>query len=247
LSKPAILILGATSPIGRALAGCFAARGHAVALLGRDEQELARIASDLTLRHNVRATAHAFDAEEADRHAQTLPAILEAIGQWEGAVLCVGAMADQQQAQSDWSEARRVILTNFTGCVSALNVLADVLEARRSGFLVGFSSVAGDRGRPSNYLYGAAKAGLSAYLSGLRARLARAGVHVMTVKPGFVDTAMTFGKPGVFLVASPERVAEDVMRALASRKNVLYSPWFWWPIMKVICSIPEAIFKRMKL
>jgi decaprenylphospho-beta-D-erythro-pentofuranosid-2-ulose 2-reductase len=144
-------------------------------------------------------------------------------------------------------EARRVIDTNYTSAVSVLNLAADYLEQRRGGFICGLSSVAGDRGRQSNYLYGSSKAALSTYLQGLRNRLTRARVRVVTVKPGFVDTKMTFGLSGMFLVATPERVAKDISQAIRRGRSVVYTPWFWRPIMLVIRTIPEFIFKRMKL
>jgi short-subunit dehydrogenase len=155
-------------------------------------------------------------------------------------------LGDQAKGQSDWEEARRILETNFTGCVSLLNILADYFEPRRAGFICALSSVAGDRGRQSNYLYGAAKAGLSAYLQGLRNRLFPAHVKVITVKPGFVDTRMTYGRPGLLLVASPDRVAKGVFRAIVKGKDVVYLPWFWRLIMLIVQSIPEAVFKRLR-
>lgn len=128
-----------------------------------------------------------------------------------------------------------------------LQALAPEMEARGGGTVVGIGSVAGDRGRIGNYVYGAAKAGFHTYLSGLRNRLTRAGGHVVTVKPGFVDTAMTWGLPGMFLVASPDQVAQDILRAVARKKNVIYTPFFWRYIMLIIRSIPEALFKKMSV
>ena len=145
------------------------------------------------------------------------------------------------------AEARRILDTNFTGCVSALEILARRFEARRAGFIAALSSVAGDRGRQSNYLYGAAKGGLSTYLQGLRNRLHHSGVRVVTIKPGFVDTAMTYGRPGLFLVASPERVARAVYRALRGGQDVVYVPWFWRPVMFAMRGVPERLFKRLRL
>ena len=142
---------------------------------------------------------------------------------------------------------RLAIDTNFTSAASILGLAAGYFEKRRSGYLCVFSSVAGDRGRQSNYVYGSAKAGLTAYLQGLRARLFKSGVDVLTVKPGFVDTAMTWGLPGMFLVATPQRVAADVWRAVQRRRLTLYTPWFWRWVMLMIGSVPEQIFRRLKL
>jgi short-subunit dehydrogenase len=140
-----------------------------------------------------------------------------------------------------------VVADSFTGPARFLQMLAPVMEARGGGTVVGVGSVAGDRGRLGNYVYGAAKAGFATYLSGLRNRLTRAGGHVVTVKPGFVDTAMTWGLPGMFLVATPEKVAADILKAVRRRRNVIYTPAFWALIMLIIRHIPEPIFKKMKI
>ncbi len=135
----------------------------------------------------------------------------------------------------------------FGGAVSVLQHLAPVLEKRGAGVVVGFGSVAGDRGRLKNYVYGAAKSGLHTYLAGLRNRLGRAGVHVVTVKPGFVDTAMTFGLPGMFLVAQPDDVAASCMAAADKRRDIIYVPWFWRFVMLIIRAVPERIFKKLSI
>jgi short-subunit dehydrogenase len=166
-----------------------------------------------------------------------------------GVVLCYGYLPKQEATETDFSEARRTIEVNFLSAASVLSEAANYLEKRKMGYIVAISSVAGDRGRQSNYTYGAAKAALSVYLQGLRNRLHRAGVNVLTVKPGFVDTPMTHGllDPESPLVASPEMVAADIDLAIRKRKHLLYTPWFWRIIMTLICSIPEAVFKRLRL
>jgi short-subunit dehydrogenase len=243
-----VLILGATSGIASGLAKEFAAHKFDLVLGGRDRGELNALASDLSLRNSVRASILLFDALDQQTHAASLRSFLSETGNaLAGAVICVGYLGDQVKGQSDWEEARSILETNFTGCVSALNILANYFELRRTGFICAISSVAGDRGRQSNYLYGAAKAGLSVYLQGLRNRLFPAGVKVITVKPGFVDTSMTYGRPGMFLVASPESVAQGIFKAIVKGKSVVYLPWFWRPIMLVVKSIPEAIFKRLRM
>jgi short-subunit dehydrogenase len=242
-----VLILGATSAIASALAREFAAHKFDLVLGGRDREELSALASDLSLRYGVQAGILSFDALDTPTHASTLRSFLPETGDaLEGVVVCIGYLGDQAKGQSDWEEARRTLETNFTGCVSALNILANHFESRRAGFICAISSVAGDRGRQSNYLYGAAKAGLSTYLQGLRNRLFPAHVKVITVKPGFVDTRMTYGRSGLLLVASPARVAKGIFRAIAKGKDVVYLPWFWRPIMLIVQSIPEAIFKRLR-
>jgi short-subunit dehydrogenase len=242
-----VLILGATSAIASALAREFAAHKIDLVLGGRDQEELGALASDLNLRYGVRAGVLFFDALDTAAHASTLRSFLSGAGDaLEGVVVCMGYLGDQAKGQSDWEEARRILETNFTGCVSALNILANHFESKRAGFICAISSVAGDRGRQSNYLYGAAKGGLSTYLQGLRNRLFHANVNVITVKPGFVDTRMTYGRPGLFLLASPESVAKSIFRAIAQGKDVVYLPWFWRFIMLIVQSIPEAIFKRLR-
>jgi short-subunit dehydrogenase len=171
--------LGATSTIARALAAEFAAHGYDLILAGRDREELEREASDLTLRHRTKAETKVFDVLDFENLQESLLGPLSEQGDaLEGAVLCVGCLGNQTAAQSDLREARRILDTNFTSCVLALNIIANYFEKRRRGFICALSSVAGDRGRQSNYIYGAAKAGLTAYLQGLRNRLFPAGVRV---------------------------------------------------------------------
>ena len=157
-------------------------------------------------------------------------------------------MGDQQRAQKDFKEAKKIIDTNYTGIVSIFNIIANVFEKRKSGFIVGISSVAGDRGRKSNYIYGSAKAALTAYLSGLRNRLYGSKVHVMTVKPGFVDTKMTKGMDlPEKLTAKPKEVAKDIYIAQQKGKDILYTKWIWKWIMLIIKIIPEWKFKGMSI
>jgi decaprenylphospho-beta-D-erythro-pentofuranosid-2-ulose 2-reductase len=244
----AVLILGATSAIARAIASELAVRRHNLILAARDTEEAGRIASDLRIRHGVEAIALPFDAADLDR----LPAFFDECvrasdGALRGVVLAQGTMAPQADAQNDPKLARAIIDVNYTSAALLLNLAANHFEPRKSGFICGISSVAGDRGRQSNYVYGSAKAGLTTLLQGLRNRLTKSNVPVITVKPGFVDTAMTWGLPGLFLVASPQKVAGDVCRAIEKGKATIYTPWFWWGIMTIIKNIPEPIFRRMKL
>jgi short-subunit dehydrogenase len=245
---PTILIIGANAGIGRALAAEFASHGYALILAGRDLDELRAVAADLSIRNNVRARAEKIDVANFDELGSSIETCVRAGGEaLEGAILCAGYLGDAEAAKIDLREAQRIVDTNFTGPVLALNALANHFERKGDGFLCALSSVAGDRGRQSNYLYGAAKGGLTTFLEGLRNRLYHSGVQVVTVKPGFVDTRMVFGKPKLPLVASPERVARDIYRAIEKRKNVAYVPWFWRWIMLIIRSIPEGIFKRLKM
>ncbi len=242
----AVLILGATSAIARATAAAFAARGAALYLASRDAEELRRIAADIQVRYGVAVQHGLFDAEATDSHTAFFKSVLAAMPKLSGVVLAFGYLGDQQAAR-DFNVGAKVIAANFTGAVSILSHCANYFEPLQRGFIIGISSVAGDRGRQSNYVYGAAKGALSLYLQGLRNRLYASGVRVITVKPGFVDTAMTYGLPGMFLVASPQAIGERIARTLDKSADVVYLPWFWRYIMLIIKHIPEAIFKRLKL
>jgi decaprenylphospho-beta-D-erythro-pentofuranosid-2-ulose 2-reductase len=243
-----VLVLGATSGIGRHIAAAFARRGHDLYVTGRDRQEADRIARDLQLRYEVRVVADTLDARDLASHEQFVGRVVEASGgRLAGAVVAFGLLPEQDVAARDVETARAVIDVNFTGAVSLLTRIADHMCGAGSGFLVGVGSVAGDRGRQSNYVYGSAKGALAVYLQGLRNRLWRHGVRVVTVKPGFVDTAMTYGLPGMFLVAPPERVGEAVARAVDRGRDVVYVPWFWRWVMLVIRLLPERVFKRLRL
>lgn len=241
-----VLILGATSAIARATAAAFAARGAALYLASRDLDELRRIAADLHLRHGVEVRYGLFDAEATETHEAFLQAVIEAMPGLSGVVLAFGYLGDAQAAR-DFKVGAKVIASNFTGAASILSHCANYFEPLKRGFIICISSVAGDRGRQSNYVYGAAKGALSLYLQGLRNRLFASGVRVITIKPGFVDTAMTFGLPGLFLVASPQSIGERIVGALGKSADVVYLPWFWRYIMLIIQHIPEPIFKRLKL
>jgi len=243
-----VLIVGATSAIARALADRLAAGGAALVLAGRDAEETERIARDLRIRHDEAELHEArFEATNHEAHEALLDDAERELGGLDGVIWAVGMLGEQERDDRDAAHARQVIDVNFTGAASLLGRAANRLEAQRSGFIAALSSVAGDRGRASNYVYGSAKSGLSAFVEGLRGRLHDAGVRVLTVKPGFVDTKMTFGDPDTFLVASPERVADAVMTGLRRERNELYVPWFWRWIMLGIRLTPEAIFKRLRI
>ncbi|HTN94497.1 MAG TPA: SDR family oxidoreductase [Gallionella sp.] len=245
-ASEAVLILGATSAIARATAAAFAARGDVLYLASRDEDELRRIAADLRLRYGVEVHYGVFDAEATDTHELFFKAVIAAMPKLTGVVLAFGYLGDQKAA-TDFNYGKKIIDSNYTGAASILSHCANYFEPLLRGFIIGISSVAGDRGRQSNYVYGAAKGALSLYLQGLRNRLYPSGVRVITVKPGFVDTAMTYGLPGLFLVASPQYIGECIVRSLDKSADVIYLPWFWRYIMLIIKHIPEPIFKRMKL
>jgi short-subunit dehydrogenase len=247
-ARKTVLVLGATSAIARSVAEQLGKRGFDLILAGRDVQEIEALARDLEVRSGVRAVARRFDALSFDSHRSFLEECRAVSDDTLfGVVMCFGYLGDQKSAEHDFGEARRILETNFLAAVSVLNLAAQDLEGKGEGFLCALSSVAGDRGRQSNYLYGAAKAGLTVYLQGLRNRLSRSGVRVITIKPGFVDTQMTFGRPGLFLVTSPEAAARQIVGAILGGKDVRYVPGFWRLIMIAVRAIPERIFKRMKL
>lgn len=242
-----VLILGASSDIAKAVARELAGQGFGLILAGRDMQELEKDGADFALRYSVPVTCCFLDITDFESHQDFWMALNV---KPYGCVCAIGYMGVEEEIQKSQSEARRVIDTNLTGCMSVLDMMASHLELQGEGFIIGISSVAGDRGRASNYHYGAAKAGFTAYLSGLRNRFSLLGnnVKILTVKPGFVDTRMTRGMNlPAKLTAQPEQVARDVMRGLQKNKGVLYSLWVWRYIMLIIVHIPEFVFRKTKL
>jgi len=240
------IILGATSSMARAFARTVAENGSVVLLAGRDIEDMRIQADDLSLRGSARAEAHTIDMRDNTGFAP----LIERAKQQEGLIsvaVFTGSMPAQCTIDENPALLHGVIRDNFTGPAEFLQMIAPEMETRGGGNIVGVGSVAGDRGRIGNYVYGSAKAGFHTYLSGLRNRLNRSGAHVLTVKPGFVDTAMTWTVDGMFLVASPEKVADDIRKALRKKRNVIYTPFFWWGIMAIIRSIPEFIFKKLSV
>lgn len=242
---PTVLILGATSDMGFAIAKKYASEKYNLQLAGRNLANLKPLQSDLQIRYGIECSIHPFDAMALDTHAgfyNSLPSKPDIT------VCVVGYMEDNEKVIADAAETQKTILTNYSGPVSILNIIGADYAARRQGTIVGISSVAGLRGRQSNYIYGSAKAGFTAYLSGLRNKLFHDNVHVVTVLPGFVYTKMTahltLPKP---LTAQPEEVANVIYKAVSKNKNIVYVKWFWRWIMKIITSIPESMFKKKKL
>lgn len=240
-----ILIVGAKSDIAKATAREYAKRGYDLYLAARNASELEDFAKDITVRMQRTVRILELDILDYESHQAFYEQLEE---KPNGVISAVGYLGDQQKAQIGFREAKLIIDTNYTSVVSLLNVVANDFEHRRSGFIIGISSVAGDRGRKTNYLYGSAKAGLTAYLSGLRNRLHHAQVHVLTVKPGFVATRMTEGMElSEKLTALPEEVAKDIYKAQQKHENVMYSNWIWRWIMLLITHLPESLFKRITL
>ncbi len=242
-----ILVLGASSTIARSLCQELARKGDRLFLAGRDEDDLGRIAADLRVRFDSEVRLGRIDALDFDRHSQFVEMVVAEMGGLDGVVYAIGLIGDQPQDSLDPGVARRLVDVNFTSAVALLARAAAVLETQGSGFVLGLSSVAGDRGRQSNFVYGAAKAGLNVYLQGLRNRLDGKGVRVLTVKLGVVDTAMTYGLPALPLAAQPEPVARALAKIIDKPGGVYYVPFFWRYIMATIRVIPERLFKRMKI
>ncbi|WP_250480625.1 SDR family oxidoreductase [Caballeronia sp. GAOx1] len=243
-----IVIIGATSAIAIACAREWAREGARFFLVARNEERLEQVAADLIARGAQSAACYRLDIDELDAHAAALARCVTELASLDIVLVAPGTLPDQKSCEADAAVAVREFNTNATALIALLTPLANTLEAQRHGALAVISSVAGDRGRPSNYLYGSAKAALSAFLEGLRARLFKAGVSVLTIKPGFVATPMTAGLPlPERLVATPDKVAADIVRGIERKRNVLYTPWFWRGIMAIIRNLPQFLFKRASL
>jgi short-subunit dehydrogenase len=239
-----ILIIGATSAIAEATARLYAARGAHLFLVGRDRGKLERIAGDLRLRGGT-PHVHVLDANDIAAHGSMLDEAWRVLAGVDLALIAHGTLPEQSACAGSVEVSMCEFGTN-AGSVIALGVaLAQRLQAPAT--LAVISSVAGDRGRASNYLYGSAKAAVTAFTSGLRQSLHASGVNVLTIKPGFVDTPMTAGFRKGALWATPGQIARGIERAVAKRRSVAYLPWFWWGVMRVITHIPEAMFRRIRL
>ena len=240
-----VLILGATSDMAQAITRKYVAEGWETTLAARSLASMEPIAGDLKVRSGAVVKVLEFDAVDFESHQPFYDSIEI---KPDVVIACFGYMGDQAEARSNAEEARKTIDVNFTGMVSILNIVANDFEQRGSGAIAAISWVAGDRGRQSNYTYGSAKAGLTAYLSGLRNRLSSKGVHVMTVKPGFCRTKMTENlELPAALTANPDQVAGAVYNGLEKGKSTIYVLWMWRWIMLVIRHVPEFIFKKMNM
>jgi len=240
-----VLILGATSDMAIAIARKFAAHKYNIQIAARNEQQIKSIQTDIITRYNVECSVHPFDAVSFDSHSLFFQQLYP---KPDITISVFGYLGENEISRENWKETQLVINTNYTGAVSILNIVSAYYASVKTGVIVGISSVAGERGRQSNYIYGSAKAGFTAYLSGLRNRLFKENVHVLTVKPGFVYTRMTenLNLPKL-LTAHPQEVAKAIYQAVIQKRNVIYVKWFWRWIMLIIKTIPESIFKKLKL
>ena len=242
-----VLILGATSAIAQATARLLAEGGSSFYLVARDPYKLDAVASDLRTRGAKSVCALALDLDNMDAHTEMLGSAAATLETIDLALLAHGVLGDQAAAQADATIAEAVYRTNFLSPASLITWLANYFEGRGAGCLAVISSVAGDRGRKSNYVYGASKGALTVLLDGVRNRIDRAGVHVLTIKPGFVATPMTAHLPRGPLFAEPRTIGRGILRAIGSRQDTVYLPGFWRLIMFAVRSVPARIFKNMNM
>lgn len=242
-----ILVLGATSGIAEAVCRIWASQGAQLFLVARNSEKLAAVAADLKTRGAAYVGTAVADLDDTERHAELLSHAVNSLTGMDVALLAHGILGDQSRAEQDFHHAAQILHTNLIAPISLLTWLTNYCVQRRSGVLAVLSSVAGDRGRKSNYLYGSSKAGLTAFLAGLRNRIDREGVTVITIKPGPVKTAMTAGMKGSEKFADVNKVAQSIVTAIDKRVDSVYVPFQWAPIMWVVRSIPERIFKKLNL
>ena len=242
-----IVIIGATSAIAGAIAKQYAQCGEQLLLVGRSRERLETLASDLKIRGAAQVDFLTFEANDFATHQALVDNIVSQLGEIDISLIAHGTLPDQQACEADPVLALQELNTNGMSVISLLSHLANVFEKQCHGTIAVISSPAGERGRQSNYVYGAAKGAVSVFAQGLRNRLFQAGVHVLTIKPGFVDTPMTVNFKKGLLWSTPGKVAPTIVHAIDRKKDTVYAPWFWKYIMLVIQSIPEIIFKRLKL
>jgi short-subunit dehydrogenase len=243
-----ILIVGATSAIAESVARRYAAQGAALFLLGRNVERLEVIAGDLRNRGAEKVWTDRFEAGDFDSFEGILVKAFKQAGGFDVVLVAYGTLGDQQACERSLEETVRELQTNAVGTIALLTLLARMMEVRKHGTIAVISSVAGDRGRPSNYVYGSAKAAVTTFCEGLRGRLFRSGVHLLTVKPGMVDTPMTGGMElPKLLLARPEQVAGDIVAGIEKGWDVLYTPWYWRYVMTAIVHIPVKIFRKLPL
>ena len=240
-----VLILGGNSDVGKSLSRDFSKLGSNIILTSRKKGQLDSFKSDLEIRHSIKCDLEFFDVLDFNSHESFYNNLKK---KPDIVISCIGYLDNQEKSENSFEESLKSIQTNFIGLVSILNIISNDFESRKSGIIVGVSSVAGDRGRGSNYIYGSSKSGFTSYLSGLRNRLFNSGVKVITVKPGFIKSKMTnhLDLPKI-LIATPNEISFDIIKSIKKKKNVVYTKWFWKWIMIIIESIPEFIFKKLKL
>jgi decaprenylphospho-beta-D-erythro-pentofuranosid-2-ulose 2-reductase len=242
-----ILIMGATSAIAQATARAFAARGDALCLAGRDARALEALAEDLRLRGARTADIAVVDARDLLEISLLPGRAAASLGGLDQALIAHGTLPEQAITAESVELLQEAFVVNALSVMALSLALARIFCAQGHGVIAAISSVAGDRGRQSNYLYGSAKSSVSTFLSGMRQQLHGRGVRVVTIKPGFVDTPMTAAFPKGALWSKPEAVARDICHAMDHGTPVVYTPWFWRTIMLVVRSVPESIFRRLRI
>lgn len=242
-----ILIIGATSAIAKATARCFAERGDQLYLLARDQERLRDLANDLSIRGANTVTYALFDAQALEQHQHLLDQAIAELDGLDMVLVAHGTLSDQPACEQSIELTLQELHINALSVITLLTPLANYFEQQQHGCIAVISSVAGDRGRQSNYIYGTAKGAVSIFLQGLRNRLAKSGVHVLTIKPGFVNTPMTAVFKKGALWVEPETIAAGIIKAINKQKDVVYLPVWWRYIMLIIRAIPERIFKRLSL
>lgn len=242
-----LLIVGAASAIAQEAARCFARDGVEFFLVARSAEKLEDIGNDLKVRGAKRVETFVLDVNDFDRHQEMVETAIKTLDGLDMVLISYGTLGDQQKCQKSVTGTLKEFTTNCTSVISLLTILADYFEQQRRGCIAVVSSVAGDRGRQSNYIYGAAKGAVSIFLQGLRNRLAKSGVAVVTIKPGTVDTPMTAALKKGLLLASARSVGQGIYQAMKKRKEVVYLPWYWRPIMFVLRRIPEPVFKKLSM
>ncbi|MBV9691025.1 MAG: SDR family oxidoreductase [Ktedonobacteraceae bacterium] len=242
-----VIIIGATSAIAHETAKCFAKHSAELFLVGRDDAKVTVVANDLKVRGAKRVATFVLDLSELDRHQQMFDSAVATLHSIDMLLIAYGTLGNQRLCEQSVAETLQQFTNNCTSVISLLTISANYFEQQRHGCIAVISSAAGDRGRQSNYIYGTSKAAVSTFLQGLRNRLYKAGVSVVTIKPGFVDTPMTVHLKKGPLFASARSVGEGVYHAMKQGSDIVYLPWFWRPIMIVVRSLPESIFKRLSL
>ena len=242
-----ILVIGATSAIARSVSRLYAVKNAKLFLLARDEERLRESAADLELRGASSVKALNYNAENTDKHSAIVEAAVESLGSIDIALICHGNLPNQEECQADYEKAENAIRVNGLSVISLCTEIVNRLRKQKKGTLAVITSVAGERGRQPNFVYGAAKSMVSTYLQGLRGSLVTDNVHIVDVRPGLVDSPMTAHLRKGPLWSSPESIASSIIKGIGKKRHVIYAPSYWRLIMLLVCVIPENIFKRIKI
>ena len=242
-----ILVIGATSAIARSISRLYAIKGAKIFLLARNEERLRESTVDLKLRGASDAKALDYNAENTNNHSKIVDAAVQFLGSIDIALICHGNLPNQEACQADYRKAEDAIRVNGLSVISLCTEIVNQLRTQKKGTLVVITSVAGERGRQPNFIYGAAKSMVSTYLQGLRGSLLKDNIHIVDVRPGLVDSPMTAHIKKGALWSSAESIAPSIIKGIRKKRSIIYTPWYWRLIMLLVCMIPEAIFKRIKI